>query len=130
MDILSYADDLAKKKDGVKIPLSKDAYVLVAAAGTPGFYEAMLASRNRIAEDPENATPDENKLAYVEAFADAVLLGWGGITENGEDVEYSREKAIEWLSDPAKERFMEMIEAEARSIENFRARAIEKEKKH
>jgi hypothetical protein len=130
VDILGFQDDLEKKSNGVKVSLGGDAFLLVAAFGTAAFYESMRVNRERIAEDPTNASIEENSNAYVIAFAETILLGWGGITENGVDVEYSREKATEWLSDPAKSRFFEKVEEESRSIENFRAEIADKEKKH
>ena len=129
MDILNFADDMDKKTDGVVIKLSKDAFIRVAAFGSPAFYEAMRVNRDRIADDPLNPTTDDNRQAYIEAFAETVLIDWGGLTEAGEAVKYSVEKAIEWLSDPAKVRFLEKVETESRRIENYQVESLKREKK-
>jgi hypothetical protein len=130
MDILEFTDDLEKKTKGVKVFLNreKSAYIVVAAWGTAAFWESFRKHKEAICADADNGTEKELSRALASAVADTVLLGWEGITDEGKDIKYSKEKAIEWLSDPAKERFFEKVRDEAVKAENFKAQRLQKEK--
>lgn len=129
MDILELTYDLKKRTEGVKIPLGGDAYLLIAEHGTPAFYEAYTNHK----KDHEQTGGDLDLKAlteiYCKSVVDAVLLGWGGLSEGGEDVPYSKEKALEWLLDPAKEPLAKKVEEESKKFANFKAERLEDEKK-
>lgn len=127
--ILAFADDLNKKRDGVKVKLGGDASITVAAHGTPAFYEAFRKARARITggDDP---TAEQLQQIAAEAYAEAVLLGWEGLSDlKGAPLEYSKKKAVEILTDPQFERFFELVDRESKNVANFRLAATEAEKK-
>lgn len=94
--------DPKKEAEGVWIDIDgKGAKLLIARNGNP----VAKAKWEKLTSDPavRNAfrreTIDEQRLEdmLVEVLADAVLLGWEGITEGGKPVKYSPAKARELL---------------------------------
>jgi len=60
------------------------------------------------------------------AIAETVLLDWEGITEDdGTPIAYSKEKAFEFLNDPALHDFREFVFTEAMDQAKYRDEAIE-----
>lgn len=129
MDILDFTYDLEKRTKGVKVPLGKDAYLLIAESETPEFWEVHRTIRESVASPEDDLTLEQQQDVLCRTFAECVLLGWEGLTENGEPVEYSKEKAVEWLSAKDKERFFNKVYAESKKFANFKAERLEKEKK-
>lgn len=129
MDILDFTYDLEKRVKGVRIPVGKDAYLIIAESETPEFWEAYRRISTEITGDTEQPTIEQSKEIYCKTLSECVLLGWGGITENGEPIEYSKEKAYEWLRAEDKEKFFDKVISESKRFSNFQAERIEKEKK-
>lgn len=67
-------------------------------------------------------TPEEQARIHGEVMADSILLGWRGLTEEGQDVPYSREKALELLR--VKD-FRALVHDEAMNQANFRVKRVE-----
>ena len=128
MDILDFKDDLDKKNNGVKkfLDADKETWILVAAYGTPQFWETRDKFYKQLNKD-ELSTEDHADV-LAKTYAEAVLLDWC-LTEDGKNVPYSKEKAIEWLSNPALSRFFEIVDLHAKSVENFRYKKQQDEKK-
>jgi len=123
MDILELTYDLKKRTEGVKILLGGDAYLLIAGVDTAEYTATYGKYLNELKESKENAVAAQEALCR--ALADHVLIGWEGITEKGEEVAYSKDKAFEWLMDPAKEKFFSLIYTEASNFDNFKAEALD-----
>ena len=129
MNIGTFADDLDKKRNGVRIDIGDGAYIVVAASGTPAYYESFRRHREEIIGD-EKATSDLLSRVAAEAYADTVLLGWGGLDDlDGNELVYSRSKAVELMADPKFERFFNLVDAESKNIANFRLKVLTDEKK-
>ena len=129
MNIGTFADDLDKKRNGVRINLGGGAYIIVAAAGTPAFFESFRRHREQIIGD-DTATAELLSRVAAEAYADTVLLGWGGLEDlDGSELVYSRARAVELMTDPKFERFFNLVDAESKNIANFRLKVVNDEKK-
>jgi len=127
--ILTFADDLNKKRDGVKIKLAGNSSITVAAHGTPAFFEAFRKSRARLVGD-EAPTPEQLQQIAAEAYSETILIGWENLSDlDGDPLVYSKAKAAEVLADPRLERFFELVDTESKRVANFRLAAHESEKK-
>ena len=131
MDLSEKRVDLEAQKDGVWYPMDRDTRLLIGRVASPYYKEVLrqnfmpYTAELRVGTLPE-ATRDE---ITVKTLAECVLLGWEGLTEGGEEVPYSREKAEEILGDPALEWFREQVEAFGSNIENYYAASVENLKK-
>ena len=98
-----FATNVNAAKNGVAVDLGEGLVVTIARSGNENYqkylkqalkpYEKMLRTKT---------LPDQTfELIYTEAVAETILLGWKGLEdENGVEIPYTKEKAIEILSDP------------------------------
>lgn len=126
MDVFStYATDEKAEVEGKWFPLSKTAKVLVARNGNQRYQAAF---RKKLADhemDLNTGTPEADKLAeeiLVDVMAETILLGWEGLSFQGQAVSYSREMAKTMLR--VKD-WRRRINAIADSLENYRIQAEE-----
>lgn len=127
MDIRKeFATDTIAENEGVWEEIGDGAKVLVARVGNKKWESAMerlrkphlkkLRRRGRLSDDvAEKIT--------IEAMADAVLLDWEGIEEDGEEIAYSKESATRFLTDYPE--FRNMVYAIAADAELFRQELLE-----
>ena len=64
------------------------------------------------------------------AMAETILLGWKGLTDSGELVEYSVDKAYEYLSMDGADEFRDLITGYAQDAETFREENLEQDVKN
>ena len=68
-------------------------------------------------------TDEEATAVFIEVEASTILLDWEGLTDvAGETVDYSVEKAIEWLTEYKE--FRNLVSGIAANINNFRETTI------
>jgi len=127
MDLSNFKTDQSKEIEGTWVQVGEDAKVLIARLGNSQYskylreiskpYRAMSRAGVLEIEVVEDLTR--------KAMAKHVLLGWEGIAENGVEVEYSTDKAYEFLTNYRA--FYEMIESLAADITMFRGDAVDEE---
>jgi hypothetical protein len=88
--------------EGVWHDLAEGVRIKVARAGNPRAEELsvkkILAARE---QGGGSISPEQLKRIGREVMAEAILVDWSGVTdEAGIPVPYSKEKALEFLSDP------------------------------
>lgn len=94
------------------IPNLGDAELLVRSLASPSVKRPLARAMRLVPK--AGRTKDGSILPHVqdridrEIVAEHVLLGWRGLTEDGEPVEYSRALAYEWLAIPL---FAEAVQA-------------------
>ena len=110
--------------------------------GTTSFKIARLNNRNfqtkfnklmqpyRRQFDAGKLSNDKQVDIMCKAMAETVLLGWKGLTDGGEPVEYSVEKAYEYLSMEGADEFRDLITAYAQDAETYREEYIETDVKN
>lgn len=110
--------------EGVWVPLSTTARLRIARIGNPRH----SATLKRIAAPhirPGMRMSDIDEATFQavtrEALAEAILVGWEGITRGGEPVPYSKEAALQALQ---MKDFFELVLTAASTIEHFRAARI------
>lgn len=120
--------DPDKAAHGVWIPYEDEIEFLVARANTPEYREAVRKITRQNKRQIENGTMSEAKSDRIMAdlMAEHILVGWRGLSNNGEEFEYTRENAVAFLSDPQYLDIKEWIMAQAQDAENYRRETAKK----
>lgn len=96
-----YALDTAKAEEGVEVPFGDDGFIIVAHAKNKNFRRELQQLLKPHQRRYQRGTLPDHVLeeCTLKAVSKHVLLGWRGITVNGEPVEYSPEKAFEFMKE-------------------------------
>lgn len=127
-----FETDKNLETEGIWYSFDKDTKFLLARAGGSNIrFAKILENKTRpYRRQIDNGTIDTefgNSL-LIEAFAEAVILGWTGVKakgKNGKEMKYSVENAVKLLTD-LPDLFAELREEAARAA-NFRNEEIEED---
>lgn len=98
-DITNFAVDAKKETEGVWVDYALDLKLLIGRKNSPAYRKALAAKikpyRNaiRLTDLSDEAALDLG----MRVAAEAILLGWSGMEEDGEPVEYSTELAYQYM---------------------------------
>lgn len=125
MDLRAYRTDRAAEEEGVWIDLDDQTTVRVARSNSKRFAEALNKHRKPHRQAIRSGTlPEETADAIViGAIADAVLLDWKGLQEDGKEVPATLENRVRVLSQYPD--FRNVVAELAADMANFRAAEIE-----
>jgi len=128
MDLNNVRLDLEKEVAGVWVPVDATTDLLIGSINGPTYRKALREKMRAELEQLKGKELDEDAIERmtVECLADHILLGWRGLTEGGELVEYSKEKAKELLSNPVYRQFREFVSNKADDISLFRDKSKDK----
>jgi len=126
MDLSKYRTSKELTEEGVTIDLGDGLKVRLARIGNKKYNEALRRLTKPYQNAIRNKTISDEVMERIvlEAFVGNVLISWSGLTLDGADVPYSREKAIEILSNPEYVDFRNNLEALASEMESFRAAEV------
>ena len=125
-----FGTDQEKEREGTWIDMGEGASMKVARMGNPHYNKTI----QRLSKPHKNAirrgTISEEKAQelQIRAAAEALLLDWKGIVEDGVEVAYSVDKGIEYMT--AMNDFFRYVQEMATSIENFREEEDEEAEKN
>lgn len=122
MDLRNVRIDTESEVKGVWVEIDNQTKLLIASAKSPA-YKKVLRDALRTEIDKLNGEQlDEEKIDEIstEILAEHILLGWEGLTEGGEPIVYSTEKAYDILTDKAFRQFKEFVVSKADDISLFR----------
>lgn len=120
MDLKDHKTDKTKSAAGVWLTYDGAQFKL-AATGTPEYTRAMAKAARK---HPTHKVRKDAALAANiarEALADAVVLDWKGVTDQGKEVPCTRENKLALLDIEA---FREWVSTEAQDVANFQAEAL------
>jgi len=125
-----FADDVKKKTEGanVSIPGIPGGFLVLKSFNAAVFNEALKRKAESF-EDRENPTDKESRLAVCQIYVEEFISGWGGIKEEGKELEDTQAERLRVFCDPKYERLIDFAIAEMSNIENYRYREKEKAKK-
>lgn len=111
------------------IPQMGDVRLKVRGIGSK-LYQTTVARLSRaVTRDGRNRDNSlKNDVAAKitgEALAEHILLDWDGFTEEGEPLAYSKELALQWLTDPDFETFQGAVFWAASVVQNGREETTE-----
>lgn len=124
-----YESDENVEVDGAWIDLGDGAKVKVARWGNPNHEKVIerlrRPYRSMIRSGRDLPKQVSDRIA-TESLAEAILLGWEGLLDRkGKAIPYSKENALNLLSDPALKDFRETISSIALQAETFRKESLE-----
>lgn len=122
MKLEQFRRDETKQTEGVWLAFDDETQFLIADLNNRKFVKS---TQKRIRKVNQNALRDDVDLQNritIEAMADAILLGWKGVTENGQDVPYSKERAVKLLTEIPDLR--NWVSEQAGNLENFRKEIV------
>ena len=123
-----FKQDITKSEEGVKVDLGDGLTVIVARIGNKRYQDFIRKATKPYQQAIRNKTLADSVFEKImnEAMADSILLGWEGMEDDqGEVIKYSKEKALEILSDPAYADFKQLVSDLANEQETFRSEAIQ-----
>jgi nitric oxide synthase oxygenase domain/subunit len=129
MDISQFKTDIQLEANGVWVDVGKGTKLCVARMYNPRHKDALRAALKPYKRQIQfDAMDDElGDEIVVGIMAQTILLGWEGMTENGEAVPYSYDKAVEFLK--IKD-FRDLVIEIASTMESYRAQATEDDEKN
>lgn len=121
--ISSIKTDLKKAESGVWIPFGSGIELCIASTNTPEFRQArtkLLKPHARLIR-AKLLSFEEAINVLKPAYAKHVLVGWKNIEdENGSDIPYSPEKALEFFNDKSLSTLFDFVLETANEEELFR----------
>lgn len=125
MDLNAYRTDRAAEEEGVWVSLDGQTSVRVARSNSKRFAEALKKYRKPHLQAIRSGTLSEDQAdaIIVAAVAEAVLLDWKGLKEDGKDVPATLENRIRVLTEYRD--FRNVVAELAADMANFRTSEIE-----
>ena len=128
MKLSNFKQNVAASTDGVLVDIGDGFKLRIARMGNKKYQDELKRLTKPYKRAMKNDTLADSvyEELYNKAMAEAVLLGWEGLSDDaGEEIAYSKEKALELLSDPAYEDFKTLVIDLANEQETFRSQDIE-----
>lgn len=132
MDISKIKRDTNKISEGQwvsDIPEAGDLKVRVRGMSSP-IVQSLMSRKLRSIAKVDKARDGSPKLEVAtritaEVIAEAVLLDWDGLTDDGNEVKYSKALATEWLTNPDYKEFADAVAWAARAVDAGDAEIVE-----
>lgn len=122
-----FRTDAGLERSGVWLDYGPFKFLLARAGGSNIAFQRILAAKLKPLRrqiEMETMADEQARRLLVETYAEAVVLGWEGITdEKGTPLEFTKENAIKVLSD-LPDLFRD-IQNQAGSLSMFRAREVQ-----
>lgn len=126
MELLNQATDSKKEETGIWVSFDGETQFLIGSLNSRRYKKAYGRRIEDIRRAKRNIEADAIDEIINDAYAEAILLGWKNVQENGTAVEYSVEKA-KWIMANCPN-VREFILATATNNENFRLAAVQEVK--
>lgn len=124
-DLKKEIDGVWRNYEGIKL--------LIARARNSVYLELLNKLREPYEESIRNETITEDQLVDIvkQARSQAILLDWNSLEDNdGNEISYSREKALEFFRDPELKDFYQFVVLCSETSENYRKRLVEDSEKN
>ena len=132
MDLAEVKVDRKTQNEGVWVAHDMTTSFLIARMGNPKFktrFNSLMAPHQRKYEAGKLDMEMQGQI-MARAVSETILLDWKGLTLDGKEIKYSKEKAFEILSDATAEEFLALILEYAQDNERFRNEKLETSSKN
>jgi len=132
MDLAEVKVDRKTQNEGVWVEHDMTTSFLIARMGNPKFktrFNALMAPHQRKYEAGKLDMEMQGQI-MARAVSETILLDWRGLTLDGKEIKYSKERAFEILSDATAEEFLALILEYAQDNERFRNEKLETSSKN
>jgi len=128
-----FASDKELEKEGIDLDFGEGMIVKVRRAGGANhkFASVMRAQtkKNKYRIDHDLLTPEEDLEMMATVYADAVIIGWSGVTDSEQKtIKHSRAAVIKTFC--AYPEFFKAVRSECEGIENFKREELEVDAKN
>jgi len=130
MDLINLAVDPERELNGAEVrPWEDETVLTIARYNNPKFrdMQARLMEPYVRKAGRKGVSTAQAEEILARCMAKTLLLGWENLKLEGEVVEYSKEKALELLSDTRLADFKEVVMLESQNLENYRLEALEED---
>ena len=128
MDLRQLRTDPVKEDDGVWVSLDPTTRIKIARMYNPAFSRYLNELKSEASRAKRNMDEDARGDILARAMARHILVGWEGLTDDGEEFPDSEENALQLLNDITLRDFREVVLAEANNYANFALQAEEEER--
>lgn len=99
MELSKYKTDETLEREGVWVDMGDGFHVRIARDGNPKHSAAVSRLTKPFKQQIRRGTLGQEKLAEIaaQAMAEAIVLDWQGLYDDGKEIPYSQEKAYEIL---------------------------------
>jgi len=127
MDLRQSRIDSEKEVHGVWVDLDDKTKLLIARWNNPAHAKFLKRAMEPYRKRARFGQLDDGLAEKItrEGLAKYILLDWKGLKDNGKDVPYSQEKALEYLSDPTIPWFADTVTDHSMDMTLFREGDIE-----
>lgn len=132
MDLAEVKVDRKTQNEGVWVEHDMTTSFLIARMGNPKFkarFNSLMAPHQRKYEAGKLDMEMQGQI-MARAVSETILLDWKGLTLDGKEIKYSKERAFEILSDATAEEFLALILEYAQDNERFRNEKLETSSKN
>lgn len=115
--------------DGIWVTFYGDLEFLIAREGNPEYNEAMRVALRPHAEEARDSELTDQTFEELRkrVSSEHVVKGWRNMQDDeGNEIEYSPEKAYEILNDPAYEELWLFVVVQSRKYEKYRRHSIKR----
>lgn len=124
MELTQLTTDAAKEREGVWFEYDAETSFLIGSLNGRAYREAFQKRYEALRlKFRTNIPPTESELANLQCYADAILLGWKGLKNNGEEFPYTKENSLMVLKNCPTLR--EFVFASAANHDNFKFESAE-----
>ena len=116
--------DRTKLDKGVNLEYQKGVFFKLRRAGNAEYRKAISERWASIEND--DITNDEAAEILSELMIRHCVVGWSGLSFDGDDFPYSADSAIEMLMAPEASEIRDWIDAQTSEVENFRSKKQKK----
>jgi hypothetical protein len=131
-DINDIKTDINKEVEGVWVDFASGIRLKIARARNPKYTELLQSLVEPIKLEVRNGKIDAEKFAEIlfEVRAKTILLDWKNIEENGVEVPYSSEKAMEYFKNPELKDFYNFVIIISENADQYKKKLIEDAEKN
>lgn len=122
MDITQFKKDPAKEAEGVWIDGPEGCRFLIRSADAKQYRRALMRLSRQVSPAKLRKDPDAQLRMVTQAMAEATILDWTGVEQDGKPLACTPENRLALLQITE---LRELISTEAQDIANFRSEALE-----
>lgn len=121
MDLNEFKKDAQKEQDGIWIDGPEGSRFRIRSADSKQYRNALAALARKYSPGRLRKDGETQLKMVIEAMAEALVLDWDGIEDNGQPLPCTKENAMRILSITE---LRELVASEAQDIANFRSEAL------
>lgn len=131
-DINDIKTDINKEVEGVWVDFSMGIRLKIARARNPKYTELLQALVAPVKIEVRDGKINQDELEDIlkQVRAETILVGWENIEENGVEVPYSSERALEYFMNPELKDFYHFVVIVSENADQYKKKVIKDTEKN